>query len=141
MMIKGSSIVANDAQSPADSVVLRGKLTAATTTAVGGVIKVQNDLDVDLMVTGMYVDVTTKSSGAATLDVGVDYDGDVSNDTLFDGLDVGTAAGFFNTAKNGGTNGKAAVLWKRGEYVVASASATVAGLVGKYTIVAIPRAV
>lgn len=139
MLINGDKIVAGNTQSPANSFLLCGSLTAATDTTVGGVLSLQNTFGVDLIITEAYVDVTTKSTGAATLDIGVDDGGDVSNDTLFDGLDVGTAPGFFNASKNAGTNGKHAVLWKKGEYVVATASASVAGLVGKYTIKAIAR--
>ncbi len=105
-------------------------LTAATTNAVGGVLKVQNPEGVDLIITRIVLDVTTKSTGAATLDVGIDDDGAQSNDTLLDGVDVGTAAGVFDNVKHGGTNGVAAKKWPAGHYLVATASATVAGLVG-----------
>ena len=139
MLINGDKIVAKNTQSPANVFMLGGDLTAATTTDVGGVIALQNTFGVDLIITEMYLDVTTKATAAATLDIGVDDGGDVSNDTLFDGVDVATAAGLFNTSKHAGTNGKHAVVWKKDEFVVASASATVAGLVGKYTIKAIAR--
>ena len=139
MLINGDKIVAKNTQSPANVFMLSGDLTAATTTDVGGVITLQNTFGVDLIITEMYLDVTTKSTAAATLDIGVDDGGDVSNDTLFDGVDVATAAGLFNTTKHAGTDGLHAVVWKKDEFVVASASATVAGLVGKYTIKAIAR--
>lgn len=109
---------------------LKVALTAATTTAVGGVLKLVNPEGVDLLITRFILDITTKSTGAATVDAGVDDDGATSNDTLLDGLDVNAAAGVFDNIENQGTNGKAAVKWKAGEYVVISASATVAGLVG-----------
>ena len=109
---------------------LKVALTAATTTAVGGVLSVENPEGVDLIITRIVVDVTTKSTGVATIDAGVDDAGDTSSDTLLDGLDVNTAAGVFDNIENGGTNGKAAVKWPAGEYLVATASATVAGLVG-----------
>jgi len=105
-------------------------LTAATSTAVGGVLNVTNPTGVNLIITRILLNVTTKSTGAATLDVGVDDAGDTSNDTLLDGVDVGTAAGLFDNIENQGTNGKAAVLWPAGYHIVATASASVAGLVG-----------
>jgi hypothetical protein len=135
MLINGDKIVTSPTQSPANSFVLCGKLTAATTTAVGGVLKLENTYGVDLLVLDMVVQVTTKSTGAATVDVGVDDGGDVSNDTLFDGLDVGTAAGIFDNRIDKGTNGGMAV-WKKGEFLVATASATTAGMVGTYKIIA-----
>lgn len=136
MLINSDKIVTNVTQSPANVFILKGDLTAATKTDVGAVLSLKNVYGVDLIITNMFVDVKTKSSGAATLDIGVDDKADTSNDTLFDGLDVGTAAGFFNTSKNAGSHGVHSVVWKKGEYVVATASATVAGLVGKYTIIA-----
>ena len=139
MLINSDKIVTNVTQSPANEFMLKGDLIAATKTDVGAVLSLKNVYGVDLIITDMFVDVTTKSSGAATLDIGVDDKADTSNDTLFDGLDVGTAAGFFNASKNAGSNGKHAVVWKKDEYVVATASATVAGLKGKYTIKAIAR--
>ena len=139
MLINGDKIVTKPTQSPANTFVLKGDLTAATKTDVGAVLSLKNVYGLDLIITEMYVDVTTKSTAAATLDIGVDDGGDVSNDTLFDGVDVGTAAGLFNTSKHAGTNGKHAVVWKKDEFVVATASATLAGLVGKYTIKALAR--
>jgi len=135
MLINGDRIVSSPTQAQANDFVLQGKLTAATTAAVGGVIKLQNTYGVDLLVKDMIIQTTTKSTGAATLDVGVDDGGDVSNDTLLDGLDVGTAAGNFDNRIDKGTNGGMAV-WKKNEYLVATASATVAGIVGTYKIIA-----
>jgi len=114
----------------AQSGALKVALTPVTGTAVGGVLKLVNPEGADLIITRVVFDVTTKSTGAATLDVGVDDDGATSNDTLMDGLDVGTAAGTFDNIENQGTNGKAAVSWPAGYFIVATASASVAGLVG-----------
>lgn len=108
---------------------LKVALTAATTTAVGGVLSVENPEGVDLIITRVVLDITTGSTGAATIDAGVDDGGDVSSDTLLDGHSVATA-GVFDNIENGGTNGKAAVKWPAGQFVVATASATTAGMVG-----------
>lgn len=105
-------------------------LTAATSNAAGGVLKVRNDFGADVIITRLVLDVTTKSTGVATLDAGVHATGAASADNVIDGLDVNTAAGVFDNVKNGGTNGKAAVAWPAGQYIVITASATVAGLVG-----------
>ena len=133
MFIKGAEVVAGDVQSHAINFKFSGGLVAATTTAVGGVLKLLNDTGKDLMVELMLIQVTTASTGVATLDIGVDDGGDVSSDNLIDGVDVNTAPIIASNVVGGGTNGKHA-LWKKGEYIVATASATVAGLVGKYTI-------
>lgn len=112
-----------------------GTLTAATTTAVGGVIKLLNPEGVDLIIPsgGFGISVTTVSTGAATLDIGIDDGGDVSSDTLLDGVNVNAATGVFDNGVDGGTNG-GAVRWPAGQYLVATASATTAGMVGIYWV-------
>lgn len=107
----------------------KAALTAATDTTVGGVLKLLNPEGADLIITDFILDITTKSTGAATIDAGVDDGGDVSSDTLIDGLDVNAAAGVFSNTVDGGTNGGVA-KWPAGQYIVATASASVAGLVG-----------
>ena len=104
-------------------------LTAATTTAVGGVLSVVNPTGVDVMITRLLLNVTTQSTGAASVDIGVDDDGATNSDTLIDGLSVATA-GLYDNIENQGTNGKSAVRWPAGYYLVGTASATTAGMVG-----------
>lgn len=135
MLINGDKIVTGNTQSPANEFIFAGSLTAATTTAVGGVLKLQNTTGVDLMVTHMVVRITKGSTGAATLDIGVDDGGDVSNDTLLDGMNAQTVKSH-SSLVGGGTNGGVAV-WKKDEYIVATASATTAGMVGTYKIFAV----
>lgn len=135
MLINGDKIVTGNTQAPANEFIFAGSLTAATTTAVGGVLKLQNTTGVDLMVTHMVVRITTGSTGAATLDIGVDDGGDVSNDALLDGMNAQTVKSH-SSLVGGGTNGGVAV-WKKNEYIVATASASVAGVEGTYKIFAI----
>ena len=139
MLIMGSKVVgAGNVQAEADEIILQGALTAATGTAVGGVLKLKNDFGIDLIVTDVFIDIKTVSAASATIDMGVDDGGDTSSDNLLDGLAMGTATGVFCNRVNAGTNGGCA-LWKKDEYIVATASGTLAGLVGTYTIKAIPR--
>ena len=139
MLIMGSKVVgAGNVQAEADEIILQGALTAATDTAVGGVLKLKNDFGIDLIVTDVFIDIKTKAAASATIDMGVDDDGATSSDNLIDGLAVGTAAGLFSNRRNAGTNGGCAV-WKKDEYIVATASGSLASLVGTYTIKAIPR--
>ena len=109
---------------------LKVPLTAATSNAVGGVLKLQNPEGVDLIVTRLVLDITTKSTGAATVDAGIDDDGDTSSDNLIDGLDVNAAAGVFDNLGSGGTNGLTTVLWPAGHHLVITASADASGLEG-----------
>ena len=139
MLIMGSKAVgAGNVQAEADEIILQGALTAATGTAVGGVLKLKNDFGIDLIVTDVFIDIKTKAAASATIDMGVDDGGDTSSDNLLDGLAMGTATGVFCNRVNAGTNGGCAV-WKKDEYIVATASASLASLVGTYTIKAIPR--
>jgi hypothetical protein len=105
-------------------------LVPATSTAPSGVMKFKNPEDADIIVTRVILDITTKSTGAATLNVGVHPDGSASNDSLMTAVDVGTAAGVFDSIKYAGANGKDAVLCAKGSFITATATASVAGLVG-----------
>lgn len=139
MLIMGSKAVgAGNVQAEADEIILQGALTAATDTTVGGVLKLKNNFGIDLIVTDVFIDIKTKAGAAATIDMGVDDGGDTSSDNLLDGLAMGTATGVFCNRVSAGTNGGCA-LWKKDEYIVATASGTLASLVGTYTIKAIPR--
>lgn len=114
-------------------------LTAATVTTGGAVASLANPLGVDLIITRALVNVTTKATGVATIDVGVGATATTSNDGLLDGLDVGTAAGLFDNlnATNAGTNGKSSKTWSASQFVTATASATLAGLVGTLTLICV----
>lgn len=73
--------------------------------------------------------ISTQSSGASTLDIGVGANASTSNDGLIDGLS-GATAGTYNNTNNGGTNGKAAQAWASTGYLnVAEASGNVDALV------------
>ena len=105
-------------------------LTAVTSTAAGGVLSLANPEGEALIVTRLILDITTASTGAATVDAGIAANGTTSSDTLIDGLDVNAAAGTFDNTVSGGTNGKGAKKWGTTQYLTITASATLAGLVG-----------
>lgn len=125
----GNLTVLGDVNSSRVVCVRRVALAALDT--AGGVLSVANPAGVDIIVTKVVLDVTTKSTGACTLDVGIAADGATSNDTLLDGVDVGTAAGLFDNVTNKGTNGKPQVKWGASQFLTASkATGSAAGLVG-----------
>jgi len=139
MLINGSKVVKGEpSQAPARDFLFVGSLTAATDTTVGGVLKLENTFDEDLLITDLILDVTTEATGAGTIDAGVDDDGADSSDNLIDGLDVGTAAIVASNLTDPGTNGGIA-KWASGEYLVITASADLTGLVGTYKVRAIPQ--
>jgi len=111
-------------------VTVRVALSAAADTA-GAILAWANPTGGSIIVTRVVFDVTTASTGACTVDVGVAANATTSNDTIMDGLDVNTAAGTFDNIENQGTNGKSAVKVTSSQYVTASrASGAVAGMVG-----------
>lgn len=107
------------------------KVALAALDTAGGVLAWANPEPTAIAITRVILDVTTKSTGACTLDIGMAADGTTSADNLMDGLDVGTAAGLFGNLGNPGTNGKTSQRCAAGAFVTASkASGAAAGLVG-----------
>ena len=133
MLINGANIVGSEnAQAQAQEFIIIEDLTATTGTTVGAVLKLQNVYDCDILITDVAVRITTAADNANTIDMGVDDGGDVGSDLLLDGLAM-NATGVFDNRIDKGSNGGMAV-WKDGEYIVATASATLVGLVGKVVI-------
>lgn len=88
-----------------------------------------------ILIKNVYAYITTKSTGAATLDVGATAtSATTSSDILLDGLDVGTAAGIFDVTEDGGTNGKARQTLAAGKWVTVDNKADTSGMVGKLII-------
>lgn len=116
---------------------LAGKWMSGDLAAVdsaGGVFAIRPD-DADLFIVDLVIlDVTTASSGACTVDVGVAADATTLSDTLIDGVSV-AATGLYNNSDDKGTNGRLIRKSSSGYYVTASvASGASTGLVGKFYI-------
>lgn len=90
-----------------------------------------NPFGADVMIVSALLDITTASTGACTLDIGVGADATTSNDQLFDGLSAATT-GQYGTGVSGGTNGKGGQKWTSSTFLnIAEASGDITGLVGK----------
>lgn len=98
----------------------------------GGIGAWRNPEAVSILITRVVLDITTKATGACTMDTGSTPTGaTTSSDNFIDGLDVGTAAGVFDNLGDPGTNGKAKQKLASGKWVTFSrASGASAGLVG-----------
>lgn len=108
-------------------------LTAATVTTAGAVAAVANPLGVDLIIMNAYINVTTAATTSTnTIDAGVAANGSTSSDTLFDGQTTTTGL-----KSPGGTNGAVPRVWGSTQYVTATASATLAGMVGTLHLICI----
>jgi hypothetical protein len=106
--------------------------------STGVFASVVNPFGEAVVITRAVLDITTQSSIASTLDIGVASNATTSNDTLIDGLS-GAATGVFDNTKNGGTNGKGSVKLGDTQFVnVAEASGDVNALVATLYLEAIP---
>lgn len=82
--------------------------------------------------------ITTNSTGASTVDIGVGASASTADDTLMDGLSAATA-GLFDNVTNKGTNGLPQKLWTSSQFVtVKEASGDVDGLVASLYLEVIP---
>jgi hypothetical protein len=106
-------------------------LTGVAATTGGAIAGVLNPFGVDLLIVSSALRTTTFSTGAANLDVGIGATATTSNDTLFDGLAVGTAVKSAHGAIAHGTNGVGSRVWGAAEYLTVTGSADSSGLVGE----------
>jgi hypothetical protein len=112
-----------------EEVTVKVALTAATVTTGGAVLSWANPVGSSIIISRFKIYISTGSTGAATLDIGIAADGTTSNDTLLDGYNAQTT-GVADNIENQGTNGVSAKLMTSTQFITATASATVAGLVG-----------
>lgn len=111
-----------------------GALAAVDT--AGGVFAWANTETGYILVRHVVLNVTTKTTGACTVDVGTTaVNATTKVDNLIDGVDIAAATGIFTNDESAGTNGKPFKRLATGKWVTASvASGASAGLVGTYEI-------
>lgn len=106
-------------------------LSSAVAVATGVYKSTANPFGSDVLILAATVRVTTASTGASTVDIGVAADATTVNDGLIDGLSL-AATGLFTNAEDAGTNGEQTMVWGAAQFLnVAEASGDVAGVVGK----------
>lgn len=107
------------------------RVALAAVDTAGGVFAWANPTGGSIIVTGVAIDVTTVSSGACTIDVGVAANATTLSDTIIDGASTATTARVIDHVKDAGTNGTAAQKCTSTQYVTGSvASGASAGIVG-----------
>ncbi len=128
---------------PIERIIGPYSFTGETSTAGGGVLRAPISAtnlglgllqfldDAPVIITEVIVYVSTVSTGAATVDIGIAANASTSSDNLLDGLDVHTATGVFSNVVNGGSNGKPLVLASAGNYLTITGSADTTGLVAE----------
>lgn len=106
-------------------------LSSAAAVATGVYKATANPFGSDVLILAATVRVTTASTGASTVDIGVAANATTVNDGLIDGLSL-AATGLFTNAEDAGTNGEQTMVWGATQFLnVAEASGDVAGVVGK----------
>ena len=108
------------------------RVALAAVDTAGGVFAWQNPESTVILIDRLVLDVTTKTTGACTVDIGTTAtSATTSSDTLIDGLDINAATGTFDNITDKGTNGKSRQRLASGKWVTGSvASGASAGLVG-----------
>lgn len=105
-----------------------GTITGATSTGIK--LATANPAGATLMIHSLMVRVTTQSTNANTVDIGVAADAVTSSDTLIDGASTqGTAPFVLDDQKNAGTNGSGPQLWTSSQFVTVNANTDATGLV------------
>lgn len=112
----------------------RTAIAGVAATTGGAIAAIENPEGVDLIITRAVLNRTTKSTGAAAVDIGVAADGTTSAQNLLDAVAAGATAGVEDNIENPGSAGKAVALWGASEYVTVTGDATSVGLVGTLTI-------
>lgn len=106
-------------------------LSQATAVATGVYKATANPFGQDVLILAATVRVTTASTGASTVDIGVAANATTTNDGLLDGLSLATL-GLYTNAEDAGTNGEQTMVWGSSQFLnIAEASGDVAGVVGK----------
>jgi hypothetical protein len=111
------------------------KVALGVLDTAGGVLAWANPESATILIQRVFINITTKSSAASTVDIGVAANGTTLNDTMFDGIDAGTGIGIYdnlNATDIAGANAVPKVnIMTSGQYLTASkASGACAGLVG-----------
>jgi hypothetical protein len=105
-------------------------LTSTTATTGGAVAAKLNPEGQTLLITRCVLYTTSFSTGAANLDIGIGANATTSDDTLLDGIAVGTAVKIADNIKDKGTEGLERQIWGATQYLTATGSASTAGLAG-----------
>ncbi|HUX16041.1 MAG TPA: hypothetical protein VMW52_06180 [Phycisphaerae bacterium] len=135
LKIAGTAVTATAAElnqlDNADKLPKTVKVALAASDAAAGLFSWRNtEESANVIVTDLYVNVTTKTTGACTMDCGWAAT-EILSDTLIDGKDINAATGLFSNIDDAGTNGKGHRLVLDDEYITGSvASGASAGLVG-----------
>ena len=96
------------------------KVALADADTAGGVLAIENTSGEDRIVTQVILNITTESTAAASVDVGIAADGTTASASLMSDISV-TSAGVFDMLTNA-DNGTGPQIWADGDFITISAS-------------------
>ena len=132
--VTGKAKIGSTAITASDRIAKVAKVALGAADTGGGVLSWKNEEGAAIIIRRILLDVTTKATGACTIDVGTtDASATTSSDNLLDGLDINTSTGVFDNLNDtdNGTNGKLLQKLADGKWVTGSkASGAAAGTVG-----------
>jgi len=116
--------------------VAKVALAGVAATTGGALFAWANPEIATIIIDRLQLDITTKSTGAASGDFGVAADATTSSDTLIDGYALGGTEKVVDTmlTADRGTNGLVSVKMTTAQVLTGTGSATTAGLVGNVYI-------
>ena len=88
----------------------------------------------DILVYRLLLNITTKSTSAATYDIGVAANATTTSATLLDGVDIGTAAAVWDNIDDQGTGGQSILLMTSAQFITIDAKSDDSGVVGTIEI-------
>jgi len=112
-----------------DKVTLVAKGTTGVLTSTWA-----NPAAVDIFIYRCVLNITTKSTGAATYDIGVAANATTTSATLLDGVDIGTAAAVWDSIDDQGSGGQSILLMTSAQFVTVDAKSDDTGVVGTFEI-------
>lgn len=114
-----------------DAAVRMGSFSLATVATAGGGGSWANPTSGSIRIISVQVDITTFTSGACTLDIGVAADATTLSATLIDGLNPATAVQVADSSADAGTGGGTGRTMTSSQYItVSEASGAIAALAG-----------
>ncbi|MCR4375913.1 MAG: hypothetical protein NUW22_13800 [Acidobacteria bacterium] len=105
-------------------------IAGVAATTGGAIASIANPEGVALVITRAVLSRTTKSTGAAAVNIGVGTGATTSYDNLIDGVAAGAAEGAEDNVTDIGSNGKSRQPWPAASFVTVTGESSTAGLVG-----------
>ncbi len=118
--------------------ILSDKVTLIVSGGTGVDNSWKNPYAGDILILDAFLDITTKSTSAATADVGIGATATTTGDTLMDAADIGAATALLSASNDAGSNGGNNRVAASGEFVTVDWKADPVGAVGTLYVLYVP---